>query len=70
MKITKKQLRKIIREAVQMLKAQDPVDTFDKVVILILISVSFFEPASNFADDLVLADRSLHEDGFLFELVF
>tara|TARA_Y100001958_G_C21213821_1_gene539322 strand:- start:221 stop:589 length:369 start_codon:yes stop_codon:yes gene_type:complete len=34
MKITKNQLRKIIREAVQMLKARDPVDTFDKVEAL------------------------------------
>ena len=34
MRVTKKQLRKIIREAVQMLKARDPVDTFDKVEAL------------------------------------
>ena len=31
MKITKKQLRRIIREAVQMMNPRDPVDTFDKV---------------------------------------
>ena len=31
MKITKRQLRRIIREAVQMMKSNDPVDTFDKV---------------------------------------
>ena len=31
MKITKRQLRKIIREAVQMMKAGDSVDTFDKM---------------------------------------
>ena len=31
MKITKKQLRRIIREAVQMMKLSDSVDTFDKV---------------------------------------
>ena len=34
MKITRKQLRKIIREAVQMMKPNDPVDTFDKVETL------------------------------------
>ena len=34
MKITKGQLRKIIREAVQMMKPRDPVDTFDKVETL------------------------------------
>ena len=34
MKITRRQLRQIIREAVQMLKARDPVDTFDKVEAL------------------------------------
>ena len=31
MKITKKQLRRIIREAVQIMKPNDSVDTFDKV---------------------------------------
>ena len=34
MNITRRQLRQIIREAVQMLKARDPVDTFDKVEAL------------------------------------
>ena len=34
MRITKGQLRKIIREAVQMMKPRDPVDTFDKVETL------------------------------------
>ena len=31
MKITRKQLKRIIREAVQMMKPNDSVDTFDKV---------------------------------------
>ena len=31
MKITKRQLRRIIREAVQMMNPSDPVDTFDRV---------------------------------------
>ena len=34
MKITKKQLRRIIREAVQTMKPRDPVDTFDKMEAL------------------------------------
>ena len=31
MRITRKQIRRVIREALQVLKSRDPVDTFDKV---------------------------------------
>ena len=64
MKITRGQLRKIIREAAQLMKPNDPVDTFDKVESLqpgdkitingrpsIVVSVDDFNATLTYVDD-------------------
>ena len=64
MKTTRRQLRKIIREAVQMMKPKDPVDTFDKVEALqpgdkitingkpsVVVSVDDFNANLTYVDD-------------------
>ena len=64
MKITRQQLRKVIREAVQLMKPNDSVDTFDKVESLqpgdkitingrpsVVVSVDDFSANLTYVDD-------------------